>query len=137
MRAQVEIVEEIGAVRIELLENARTDDVRALAHAVAECAGFRAGMHALIDLRALTEYPTDEEISNLARDCRLLWLTGVIRCTALVVQRDGFRAARTFQIHSGDGDPRLAVFRSPDDAMRWLSMDRVRSNVPPMASAVA
>ena len=43
------------------------------------------------DLRALTEYPNDDDIAVMASKCRLLWLAGTLGCTALVVHRDGFR----------------------------------------------
>jgi len=137
MRAQVDVVEDTGVLRIELLENLMPGEIRPLADAISRSDGFRPGVRVLIDLRALTEYPNDDDIAVMASKCRLLWLAGTLGCTALVVQRDGFRVARTFQIHSGDGDPRLAIFRNPDDALRWLTMDKVRYVVPPMVSAVA
>ena len=79
------------------------------------------GTHVLVDARELTTFPSDEEVGDLARCYRALWLSGAVGCTALVVQRDGYRAARAFQIHSGDGDPRLAIFLNPDAAAAWLA----------------
>lgn len=128
MRVRFGVDEESATIRLELEGIPLSGEFLSFASAIAEHSGFEPGMHVLIDARALRAYPSDTELAELAGIYRMLWLTGMIGCTAIVVQRDGHRAARTFQIHSGDGDPRLGLFRNPDEATRWL--DRVEAGVP-------
>ena len=130
MRVRFGVDEESATIRLELEGIPLSGEFLSFASAIAEHSGFQHGMHVVIDARSLCAYPSDAELAEFAAIYRMLWLTGAVGCTAIVVQRDGHRAARAFQIYSGDGDPRLAIFRYPDQATRWLDQVEASAMIP-------